>query len=305
MNGNPHHVPGMGYAKNNPSPRPTSIESVACRTRCGEVELKITLTPKFLARPFRDALVEPFLKVHNKRATQPVSWEHVKCVKIDGFAVDALSDTTIAASLLTKEYVTVELLTSVPSSLFDALVEVAREFEPVTQDNYETPPPPPMTRKLIAIAQSAAEAVDAAGDDVADATETSAGGHVDEDTLRRSNNAFEAIAGGSPSVAGPQVRTALLSDDYVRSLCFPPQSPHNTTLEDKLRRMSMDRADSGSIEAAEFTRFFVALSAAACAPKSAAEEEPDPATGRKANGGSKDFLQQLMDDENCTVRRVR
>eukprot|EP00966_Prymnesium_polylepis_P288268 6658460-Prymnesium_polylepis.2 len=35
--------------------------------RCGDVELKITLTDKWLAKPLADALIEPFLGAYAKK----------------------------------------------------------------------------------------------------------------------------------------------------------------------------------------------------------------------------------------------
>ena len=88
--GMPHYVPGMGFKKLPPGAIRTMSgpESVACRTKCGEVELKITLSAKLLAKPLRAALIEPFLKVHNKRAAAPVAWEDIKCIKVDGYTLD-------------------------------------------------------------------------------------------------------------------------------------------------------------------------------------------------------------------------
>ena len=35
------------------------MSKVVCRTVCGSIELNITLTPKFLAKPLKDALIKP------------------------------------------------------------------------------------------------------------------------------------------------------------------------------------------------------------------------------------------------------
>jgi hypothetical protein len=290
---NPHHVPGMGYAKNNPIPRSTAagLEKIACRTRCGEVELKITLTPKFLLKPLRDALIEPFLKVHNKRAAAPVSWEQIVCIKVDGMTLDtqAAADSEPCERLLTKEHVHVVLLTSLPATLLDALFEVAREFEEITYENYHSQPPKPMSHELIRIARAASDVEGAA---------------PDPDALRRANNAFEHVSGGDAAVSSAQVRAALLRDEYVRNLCFPSTSAHTRVLSDKVQRMSAG-AGEPAVDAAEFTRFFVALSAAACAPVTAIDDPPDPAALKKQKDeGAGGFLQQLMDDESCSVKRI-
>lgn len=334
---NPHTVPGMGYIKGNPAPRAHLLEKVACRTKCGEVELKITLTPKFLAKPLREALVEPFLKVHTKRAAAAVGWEQIVCIKIDGAPIDV--DATTLASLpcehlLKKAEVGVTLLTCLPPTLLDALMEVAREHDEVTYENYRNPPPPPMARELMRIATAAYD-VDA--------------NPPDADTLRRASNAFEAVSQGSATASGASVRRALLSDGYMQSLIFPQKSPHTKVLLDKVRRMAVDTtvnrssatapapaaadaptavdvsagegdalppppqsgaaASSPGADALElpaFTRFFAALCAAACAPSTAAEEAPEPSsTSQASEGGAGGFIQQLMDDDSCTVRQVR
>ena len=60
-----------------------------------------------------------------------------------------------------------------------------------------------------------------------------------------------------------------------------------------------------SVEFAEFTALFTALSAVACAPQAFAKEEEAP-SGRKKKtaGGTSDFLQQLLDDDSVTSRRI-
>lgn len=293
MAANPHHVPGMGFIKNNPMPRQTAagLEKVACRTKCGEVELKITLTPKFLMKPLREALVEPFLKVHNKRAAAPVSWEQIQCIKIDSFPLDNLADAEVTPCerFLTKEDMRVVLITNPSATLLDALLEVARETEEITYENYHNPPQPPMTHELIRIAQAASDVE---------------GSPPDTDALRRATNAFEAVSGGAAAVNGAQVRTALLRDEYVRNLCFPTTSVHTRVLTDKVRRMAVG-AGEPSVEQTEFSRFFVALSAAACAPAAAAEEAPPPgARKKKKDQGAQGFLEQLMDDDSVNVKRI-
>ena len=53
-------------------------------------------------------------------------------------------------------------------------------------------------------------------------------------------------------------------------------------------------------------RTFAALSAIACAPLAMATDDPDPnqPTGRKKKDGAGDFLQQLLDDDRVTSRRI-
>ena len=287
---NPHTVPGMGFLKGNPAAKPNGLDRCACRTRCGEVELKITLTPKFLLKPLREALVEPFLKVHNKRAAAAVSWDEIACVKIDGYTVDndAL-ETGPCGSILHSEDMSVELLAGVPETLFDALLAVARETGAVTEGNYRDPPPARMTMQLLRLAQAAADAE-----------------QLDADMARRSSNAFEAISGGAAAVSGAKVRAMLLGDAYVCGLCFPQNSPHTAVLGDKVRRMAVARAGEASVSEIEFSRFFSALSACACAPAAMAEELPEdrPAAYSQESGDAGNFLQQLLDDDNVSARRV-
>ena len=49
------------------APPPPPPEKVVARVRCGEVELKLTLTAKFLARSLSDALISPFLRAFDKK----------------------------------------------------------------------------------------------------------------------------------------------------------------------------------------------------------------------------------------------
>jgi hypothetical protein len=41
--------------------------SRACKVSCGDVTLKITLTPNLLKKPFEDAVLAPFLKAYFKK----------------------------------------------------------------------------------------------------------------------------------------------------------------------------------------------------------------------------------------------
>lgn len=324
--GMPHYVPGMGFKKLPPGAIRTMSgpESVACRTKCGEVELKITLSAKLLAKPLRAALIEPFLKVHNKRAAAPVAWEDIKCIKVDGYTLDVpavYSDVgdagtgtgeegtsppppPSASTFLTKEELKVELVTALPQTLLDGVIAVAREHEEITAENYMNPPPPPLTVKLVAIAAQAG--ADAAADAVDIDDGSSQVSNVDADASRRCANAFEGVSGGATAVSAQKVRQALLSDDHVRSLCFPPTSPHVPSIDNAVRRLVVDvRSPEPTIELAEFTALFTALSAVACAPQAFAKEEEAPAGRKKKTaGGTSDFLQQLLDDDSCTTRRI-
>lgn len=52
-----------------PLKRSTMTEegSRACKMSCGDVTLKITLTPKLLKKPFEEAVLAPFLKAYSKK----------------------------------------------------------------------------------------------------------------------------------------------------------------------------------------------------------------------------------------------
>jgi hypothetical protein len=289
MSVNPHYTPGMGYKNHQPTPKVAGkLEQVIAKVRCGEVELKLTLTPKFLARPLRDALVEPFLKAHNKRAARAVAWDELACIKVDGLTLDDMDVTT--ETVLKADSVTVALLTqeSMPSTLLAGLMAVARE--PGSPASPYSRPMPLLTKELVRIAQAAADSEE-----------------HDADLARRCSNAFQKVADGAEAISVKQARGAMLLDEYVRSLCFPEQSPHTAAIDAVVRRM----ATNGDVRCAasdEFAAFFAAISAMACAPPEAAEEEEEIdqsemlSSGVRRTGNS--MLDQLLDDENVTARRV-
>lgn len=83
--------------------------AVVHTTLAGGIALKITLTPKFLARPLNIALIEPFLGAVNKRASAPASplfLQDVDSVTVDGVSVDA---NEVAGTLLPRDAHRVEL----------------------------------------------------------------------------------------------------------------------------------------------------------------------------------------------------
>ena len=60
---------------------------------CGDVKLKLTLTPKFMEKPLSDALLAPFLKAYSKKAAlaAPATVDDVATVKVDGELIDDYS----------------------------------------------------------------------------------------------------------------------------------------------------------------------------------------------------------------------
>ena len=220
------------------------------------------------------------------------------CVKIDGIVVDGdMEDTPCGNSLMTKEDHRVLLVTHPPPRLVEALLEVAREEEEISHLNYMNKPPRKMTKGLIRIYTAASD------------VETQP---LDADSSRRCANAFESICGGEGSgettASSAQVRAALLHNTYVRSLLFPEKSPHLSNLGNALSRMSV-RGDVKDVDQHAFSSFFAALCAAACAPESAQQEDPDPQpVGQKKKaqqGGTEGFLSQLLEDPSVSARRIR
>ena len=67
--------------------KPPPTQTVA-RVRCGDVELKLTLTPKFLLKALAGALVSPFLKAYSKRVGVEASLADVERIEVEGEHVD-------------------------------------------------------------------------------------------------------------------------------------------------------------------------------------------------------------------------
>mmetsp|Transcript_17201 Transcript_17201/g.28826 ORF Transcript_17201/g.28826 Transcript_17201/m.28826 type:complete len:231 (-) Transcript_17201:63-755(-) len=65
------------------------------RVHCGETNLKVTLTPKFLVKTLAEAMVSPCLKAYNKRAEHVVSLNDVERVEIDGKHVNMLQEAAV------------------------------------------------------------------------------------------------------------------------------------------------------------------------------------------------------------------
>ena len=71
------------------------------RVRCEEVELKLTLTPKFLGKPLADALVTPFLKAFAKRTSREATVSDVERVQLGSRA--SVDITAVGDALLRDE----------------------------------------------------------------------------------------------------------------------------------------------------------------------------------------------------------
>lgn len=82
-----------------PPPPPPREHDLVATVSCFHVTLRLTLTPKLLARPLNDALVAPFLKAYSKKAGV-AGVADVAAVRVDGTEVDA---TLPAGSLLFGE----------------------------------------------------------------------------------------------------------------------------------------------------------------------------------------------------------
>lgn len=88
-----------------PPPVPTKL---IIRVRCNEVELKLTLVAKFLAKPLTEALLKPFLAAYSKKALKgPASLDDVKRVRLGepGRPGDKIKDwTKDVASLIVPHH---------------------------------------------------------------------------------------------------------------------------------------------------------------------------------------------------------
>ena len=98
-----------------------AVRAVCCRVVCTTTELKMTLPPKVLAKPFTDAVVIPFLEAYNaKRPSEaPLLAKEVRRVEVDGvrFEPDALTQT--ASSILHSG---TQRIVLVPATRREALV---------------------------------------------------------------------------------------------------------------------------------------------------------------------------------------
>ena len=98
------------------------MASRATRVRCGDVELKLTLTAKQLDRPFDTAVIAPFLKAYSKKvgALEPVTLAQVSVVRVDD---EQIGDLSLASSvvLLVSEVVETEIFLKTPAVTQESL----------------------------------------------------------------------------------------------------------------------------------------------------------------------------------------
>ncbi|KAL1529664.1 hypothetical protein AB1Y20_000605 [Prymnesium parvum] len=78
------------------SPAENKTAAVVFRVKCDPVELKLTLTPKLLEKPLREAVVEPFLRAYRGKTRTRVASSDVARLLADGRGV---SDSLIASSV--------------------------------------------------------------------------------------------------------------------------------------------------------------------------------------------------------------
>jgi superfamily I DNA and RNA helicase len=67
-----------------PGTEATSRRSVAVRVTLNDVTLKLTLTPKFLARSITDAIVNPFIGAYNRKKESSLTADDIARISLDG-----------------------------------------------------------------------------------------------------------------------------------------------------------------------------------------------------------------------------
>ena len=96
---------------------PPVAEELKIRVKSASVEVFITLNAKFLAQTLEKALINPFIKVYNKKTDVPVTLESLISIHVTGAAcpdgpvtIDTAKDPTVAASTIlgSKEGVHIE-----------------------------------------------------------------------------------------------------------------------------------------------------------------------------------------------------
>ena len=106
--------------------------------KLAEVELKLTLTPKFLARSLNDAAIKPFLNAYNKKTGSAVSLDELSRIEADGVEVSKLACETAGfpAEIFSGELHRMRLTSPAApemaldaSSAVEAVLGASNEFE--------------------------------------------------------------------------------------------------------------------------------------------------------------------------------
>lgn len=96
------------------APSAPSAEEVprkaVCTVCCGTVTLRLTLSSKFLSRPFANAVIAPFLNAYNKKAGASLTVTDVAVVKVDDVLLLDLH--ALSSDVLTHATHRVELIVS-------------------------------------------------------------------------------------------------------------------------------------------------------------------------------------------------
>ena len=108
------------------------MSKVVARVSCGSVELKLTLTPKFMAKSLTDAVLKPFLGAYNKRVSSPLDASELERVEVDGVEADV--EATCESLLKDKEQCKIVLVapvsaTAATDDAVKRVLEARNEFE--------------------------------------------------------------------------------------------------------------------------------------------------------------------------------
>lgn len=101
---------------------------VKVQVKLGATELKLTLTPKFLAKSLQDAVLNPFLGAYNKRTGASLTTAGLLKIEVDGAEVSALASETAGfpADIFTGELHHVVLTAPTPPDAGPPPPEVER-----------------------------------------------------------------------------------------------------------------------------------------------------------------------------------
>jgi len=251
--------------------QPQMSYKVATLVKCNDISLKITLTDKHVTKSLVECLINPFLGAYNKKVSTPVTWEDVKCVQVDGFTL--FDPHQPAKGLLKTDQPVVKLVMSIDGQLPQAFIEKAQAH-------------------IEHLGPAAVEA----GTKAADIEEMP----PDADVERRCDKAYNAIRGDAEAPSRATVVAAFIDSTTkgggLRQLSYIEFSKHTKALDHVLNTIEVDER---AVDFEEFTAFFAAISAAACAPVSSvprpAYHEDIPTDG---------IVGGLLNTPGAEVRRV-